>query len=70
MPYELSPAMKDSARQIGEATIAVHRAKGKAKLAAMDSLRAANRASREQHGEDLHNIVKGYALAGATGGRA
>ena len=60
-----SPEMLASARQIGEAMIAMRKRTG-----TVQDYQAAMAASREQHGEDLHNIVKGLALAGATGGRA
>jgi hypothetical protein len=62
---EMTPAMKASARTIGEMLIAMHKGN-----ATVDEYRAAMCASREQHGDDLHEIVKAHALAGATGGRA
>jgi hypothetical protein len=62
-----TPEMTASARRIGEAMISVQRAKGKAKIAALDEFRAANRASREQHGDDLHEVVKAMAIAGVDG---
>jgi hypothetical protein len=61
----MTPAMKASARRIGETMIAM----GKGKATA-DDLRAAMRESRAQHGDDLHEIVKCAGMAGATGGRA
>lgn len=62
---EMTPAMKTSARKIGEIMIAMRKGK-----ATPDQYRAAMRESRELHGDDLHEIVKAHALAGATGGRA
>ena len=62
---QLTPEMRESARRIGQTMIDMRKGKATA-----DDLRAANRASRELHGEDIHNIVKGLAIAGATGGRA
>lgn len=61
----LSPAMKASAREIGETLIAFRKGQTTA-----EAYRLAMRRSREQHGDDLHEIVKAHALAGATGGRA
>lgn len=65
---EITDEMRASARMIGKATSAVQSAKGKAKIAALETYRAANRASREKHGDELHEIVKGVAVAVATGG--
>jgi hypothetical protein len=62
---EMTPAMRESARAIGETMIAMRKGK-----ATVDDFRAVNRASRERHGDDLHEIVKAHALAGASGGRA
>jgi hypothetical protein len=59
--------MTASARRIGMAMISVQNAKGGAKMAALDEFRAANRASREQHGDDLHEVVKAMAIAGVDG---
>lgn len=33
------------------------------KTVSIDEYRAAMRASREQHGEDMHNVLKGHAVA-------
>jgi hypothetical protein len=62
---DVTPAMRDSARRIGELSIAMRKG-----AATPDEYRAAMRASREQHGDDLHEVVKALALAGATGGKA
>jgi hypothetical protein len=61
MTGTITPEMRESARKIGEAYIAFRMT---ASTAAMDAFRAANRESRALHGEDVHNIVKGLALAG------
>jgi hypothetical protein len=65
MTVEMTPAMHDSARAIGETLVAMRKG-----TATVDDFRAVSRASRERHGDDLHEIVKAHALAGATGGRA
>jgi hypothetical protein len=62
---DITPEVRESARTIGETMIAMRKG-----TATVEDFRAANRASRERHGEDIHNIVKGLAIAGATGGKA
>lgn len=62
---EWTPEMLASARRIGETMIAMRKGRATA-----DDFRAANRASREQHGDALHELVKARGMAGATGGRA
>lgn len=59
----ITEAMRASARAIGEAMLAHNRGTG-----TLDAVRAAMRASRELHGEDVHNAVKAIALQGAFGG--
>lgn len=61
----MTPAMAASARRIGETMLAMRKGKASA-----DDLRAAMAASRAEHGDDAHHLVKAHALAGATGGRA
>lgn len=62
---QMTPAMMTSARRIGETMIAMRKGK-----ATPDDLRAVMAASRAEHGDDLHEIVKARGIAGATGGRA
>ena len=57
------------ARAIGEALIASGKGSAKARAAALDAFRAANRASRSRWGDDMHEIVKAHGISGATGGR-
>lgn len=62
----ITEAMRASARRIGEAAILARRDFSRY----AEDYRLAMRASREQHGDDLHEVVKAMALAGASGGQA
>jgi hypothetical protein len=63
---QLSPDQMADARAIGEALIATRTGTP----AALEAFRAANRASRERWGDDMHEIIKARGLIGATGGKA
>jgi hypothetical protein len=67
---ELTPEMLATACEIGEALINTRKGNAKARAAALDAFRIANRASRERWGDDLHEVIKARGLMGATGGRA
>lgn len=56
---EVTDAMRASAREIGEGMIARHKGE-----ITVDDLRAIMRASRDLHGDAVHEIVKARAIAG------
>ena len=62
----LDDEQRASARRIADALVAIRRGDG----TAVGDYRLAMRASREQHGDDLHEIVKAHAHAWVSGGRA